>query len=106
MVNTVKKTMTKTEMVSAISEAVELDKKQVQAVLDQLVVLATKALGKKGSGVFKVDKFVQLKRVDKPAKAARRGIDPFTKKERDFPAQPAKSVVKVAALKYIKDAVA
>ena len=39
-----------------------------------------------------------------PAKKKRRGIDPFTKVEREFAAKPATVRVKVRPLKKIKDA--
>lgn len=104
-VKSAKTTMTKTELITALMEKTGLDKKQVSQVLDGLKDIAVAELGRKGAGVFKMHGLVQLKRINKPAKAARRGIDPFTKLERDFPPQPAKSVVKVSALKDMKDAV-
>lgn len=100
------KVLNKSELVSALAESAGTDKKTVKAVLDGLGDLAAQALKKGGAGVFKIHGLVQLKRVDVPAKPARRGIDPFTKQERDFPAKPATSKVKASALKGAKDAVA
>lgn len=99
------KIMNKSDMVKALAESAGTDKKIVNAVLDGLSSLAADALKKGGPGVFKIHGLVQLKRVDVPAKPARRGIDPFTKLERDFPAKPASSKVKAGALKAAKDAV-
>jgi hypothetical protein len=39
----------------------------------------------------------------KPAVKARKGINPFTKQEQMFKAKPARKVVKVRALKALKD---
>ena len=41
-----------------------------------------------------------------PAKKARKGINPFTGEETMFKAKPARNVVKVRALKGLKDMVA
>lgn len=99
------KVMTKNDMVKALCEATGLERKQVTAVLTNLNSLANAALAKGGPGVFKIHGLVQLKRVDVPAKPARRGVDPFTKQERDFPAKPASVKVKATVLKGAKDAV-
>jgi nucleoid DNA-binding protein len=44
--------------------------------------------------------------VHKPATKARKGINPFTGEETMFKAKPARNVVKVRALKGVKDMVA
>ncbi len=48
---------------------------------------------------------MKVKVVRKEAKPEREGIDPFTKEPRVFKAQPAKNVVKISALKKLKDVV-
>jgi nucleoid DNA-binding protein len=48
----------------------------------------------------------KVKVVKKPATKARKGINPFTKEEVMFKAKPARKVVKVLALKALKDIVA
>jgi nucleoid DNA-binding protein len=65
--------------------------------------MAGKSL-KKG-GAFMIPGFVKLKVVVKPATKARKGINPFTKEEMTFKAKPARKVVKVMALKTLKDAI-
>ena len=45
-------------------------------------------------------KFVVVK---KPAKPARKGINPFTKLEQMFKAKPARKVIKIRALKALKE---
>ena len=41
--------------------------------------------------------------INKPAVKARKGINPFTKQEQMFKAKPARRVVKIRALKALKD---
>ena len=48
---------------------------------------------------------LKVKVVRKEAKPEREGKDPFSGEMRMFKAQPAKNVVKVTALKKLKDAV-
>lgn len=98
------KAMSKSAIVKALCEQTGLNSRQIQAVLDGLNGLVAAALNKSGPGLFKIHGLVQFKRVDVPAKPARRGIDPFTKQEREFPAKPASVKVKVSALKGAKDA--
>jgi nucleoid DNA-binding protein len=43
--------------------------------------------------------------VRKPARKARKGINPFTGEEMMFKAKPARNVVKVTALKRLKEMV-
>ncbi len=46
---------------------------------------------------------MKIKLVRKPAQPARKGINPFTKEEVMFKAKPARNVIKVLALKSLKD---
>ena len=48
---------------------------------------------------------MKIKTVSKPARKARKGINPFTKEEMVFKAKPARKAVKVLALKGLKDMV-
>ena len=47
----------------------------------------------------------KMKVVKKPATKARQGINPFTKEPTVFKAKPARKLVKIRALKGLKDAV-
>ena len=60
---------------------------------------------KKGPGIFNLVGMMKIKMVYKPAVAARKGINPFTKEEVIFKAKPARNVVKVQPLKMLKDMV-
>ena len=98
---------TKSQILSSIAEDVGLTKKQVAAVLDSLAGLAHSHLKKKGSGEFTVPSLaVKLRRVMKPARPAREGINPFTGEKMMFKAKPATTSVRASAMKALKDAAA
>jgi nucleoid DNA-binding protein len=95
--------MTKTAMLTHIAEVTELSKKDVAAVLDELGVLINRHVKKKACGEFKLPGLLKIKVVKKPAVKARKGTNPFTGEEMMFKAKPARNVVKVLALKGLKD---
>lgn len=99
-----KKPTTKTEMLTIIAEKTGMKRKEVSAVFDELAVILKRDL-KSGSGVFNFYGLMKVKLVRKPATAARKGINPFTKEEVMFKAKPARNVVKVLPLKALKDMV-
>jgi nucleoid DNA-binding protein len=97
---------TKSQILSAIAEDTGLTRKQVAAVLDSLASLAHSHLRQRGSGEFTVPSLaIKLRRVVKPARKARKGINPFTGEEMIFKAKPATTTVKATALKSLKDAI-
>ncbi len=100
-----KKPMNKTEILAALSEATGLTKQQVGELFDELTALMGRNLGDEGPGVFTVPGLLQVKVVRKPATEEHKGINPFTKEEMVFKAKPAKNVVKIIALKGLKDMV-
>jgi len=100
-----KKSRSKSEVFGEIAEASELSRKQVGAVFDGLAGMIKRDLSKKGPGIFTVPGLMKIKVVRKPATKARRGVNPFTKEEMVFKAKPARNVVKVLALKGLKDMV-
>jgi len=97
------KAPTKSEVLTSIAGTTELSRKQVASVLDALSGLIGKNVGKKGPGIFQVPGLMKITVVQKPAVAARKGINPFTKQEQMFKAKPARRVVKIRALKALKD---
>lgn len=99
------KPLTKTEVANALAEQTGLSKKDVSAVLDALASLIGNSLSKKGAGIFSLHGLAKFKVVRKPATKARKGIHPITKLETMFKAKPARNVVKVQALKALKDVV-
>jgi nucleoid DNA-binding protein len=97
------KPATKSEILAGVAETTGLSRKQVASVLDSLAAHIQKAVGKKGPGVFAIPGLLKITVVSKPAVPARKGINPFTKMEQMFKAKPARRVVKVKALKTLKD---
>lgn len=93
----------KTQMLTQISEATELSRKQVQAVLDELTNIIEGHVKKKGIGEFVLPGLLKITTVKKPATKARKGINPFTGEEVMFKAKPASTSVKVRPLKKLKE---
>jgi nucleoid DNA-binding protein len=100
-----KKTLTKSAILAAVSDVVggAVAKKHVKAIVETLVAVGHKELKK--NGVFVLPGFATFVVVKKPARPARKGINPFTKEEQMFAAKPASKSVKARAVKAIKDAV-
>jgi nucleoid DNA-binding protein len=101
-----KKPPTKSEIYASIVEDTGLTRKDVAAVFDALSAQIKKNLGGRNSaGIFTIPGLLKLKVVKKPAKKARKGVNPFTGEEMMFKAKPASKVVKAAPLKALKDMV-
>jgi nucleoid DNA-binding protein len=97
------KAPTKGEILTAAAEAAGVSRKQAAAVMESLTEQIKRNVGKKGVGTFTVPGLMKITVVNKPATKARKGINPFTKLEQMFAAKPARRVVKVRALKNLKD---
>jgi nucleoid DNA-binding protein len=97
------KAATKSEILTNIATATELSRKQVSSVFDALSEQIKAAVGKKGPGIFAVPGLMKVIVVTKPATKARMGINPFTKLEQMFKAKPARKVIKIRALKALKE---
>lgn len=105
-VKAIAKKQTKAQIIMAISEDTGLSKKEVSAVIDSLANHAQRHLMKRGSGEFTVPSLgVKLRRVKRPARAARKGVNPFTGEQMIFAAKPAQNVVRASPLKALKDMV-
>lgn len=100
-----KKPMTKSEILTELSETNGFTKKEIAGLFDELGSLIGKNLGKRGPGVFTIPGLSKIKVVRKPATKARKGINPFTGEETMFKAKPARNVVKITPLKALKDMV-
>lgn len=97
---------TKAQILSEIAEATGISKKQVAAVLDSMADLAARHLQKGGSGEFVVPSLgLKLRRVTKPARAARTGINPATQQPIQIPARDAMDAVRATPLKALKDVI-
>ena len=97
------KAATKSEILASIAKETELSRKQVAGVLDALACLVSKAVGKKGPGMFVIPGLMRIMVIQKSATKAHMGINPFTKQEQMFKAKPARKVIKVRPLKALKD---
>ena len=102
-ITAIKQTFTKSQILSTIAEEVDLTKKQVADVLDKLSHLVERHIKKRAVGEFTLPGLLKIKTIRKPAKKARKGIHPFTREETTFKGKPAHTVVKVKALKKLKD---
>lgn len=100
-----KKPMTKSEVFGSLADSTGLQKKEIASVFAELGTLMGKQLGRRGPGMFTVPGLMKVRVVRKPATKARKGINPFTKEETMFKAKPARNVVKITALKGLKDMV-
>ena len=101
-----RKAPSKSEIYSKIAEDTGLTKKDVAAVFDSLSGQIKKNLGGRGApGMFTLPGLLKMRVVKKPARKARKGINPFTGEEMMFKAKPASKAVKVAALNGLKDMV-
>lgn len=97
------KRMTKAQIIGELAEKTGVSKKDVSGVFAGLTDLVKRELGKRGPGEFVIPDLLKLKVRNIPAKAAHKGIDPFTKVERMFAAKPASRKVRASALKKLKD---
>lgn len=97
------KPMSKSEIVASIAESTGMEKKAVTSVLDGLEALIGTALAKKGSGTFVVPGLMKIVRVEKKATPAKQGRNPKTGETITIAAKPARKVVKVRALKKLKE---
>jgi DNA-binding protein HU-beta len=95
--------MSKSQLIDAISEASQISKNDVKAVIEHMATVGYKELNE--SGEFTIPGFAKFSVVKKPATEARSGINPFTKEPMEFAAKPASKTVKAQPLKVAKDAV-
>ena len=101
----VKERYSKTQMLTEIADNTELSKKQVQSVLDELTDIIERHVKKRAVGEFVLPGILKIATVKKPAKKARKGINPFTGEEQMFKAKPASIAVKIRPLKKLKEMV-
>jgi nucleoid DNA-binding protein len=104
-IKAVNKPRTKSEIMTALSDNTGLSRKEVGAIFNALGEVIGLDVGKKGPGIFTVPGLMKITRIHKPATKARKGVNPFTGEEQMFKAKPARNVVKVRALKALKEMV-
>jgi hypothetical protein len=100
----IKTAFNKSTLQAHLAEFTGVEPKIIKAVLAGLEATMVASLNKKGLGEFTLPGLLKVTAVAIAAKKKRRGIDPFTKVEREFAAKPATVRVKVRSLKKLKDA--
>lgn len=96
---------TKSQILDELATSTGLSKRQVAGVLDELSGVIERHVKKRAVGEFTLPGLFKIKTVEKPARKARKGINPFTGAETMFKARPRSTAVKIQALKALKDMV-
>ena len=99
------KRMSKSQFVTTLAEKSGLNKKQATTALDTINTMVAQQLGKRGPGEVLIPGLLKLNVVAKPATRQHKGINPFTKEPMTYKAKAARKVIKIRALKALKDAV-
>jgi nucleoid DNA-binding protein len=97
------KPRTKGEIEKQLAEALEIPRKDVSRVFQALNSMIAQDANRLGT--FTLPGIGKVTVARKPATKARKGINPFTGEPTIFKAKPARKVVKIRALKNLKDAV-
>merc|ERR1712160_128062 len=95
--------LTTTAAFAKVAASTELKPKQVKGIITAYVELAAAELKKHGK--FKLGGILNMKIKKKPARAARKGVNPFTKEPCVFKAKPASKTVRVLPMKKLKEAI-
>src|SRR5262249_55768936 len=104
----IEKPMSKSEILSELSERTELSRKDVGRVFDELGRLIEQHVSKRTVGTFPLPGLLKIKVVQRPARPARKGVpNPFKPGETmDVAAKPASRKVKVLPLAKLKGMIA
>merc|ERR1739848_304189 len=95
--------MTASATYGSVAETTGLKAKEVKSVVEGLVEVAAGELKKNGQ--FKLAGALNLQLKKKPAQAARKGVNPFTKEPCTFKAKPASKTVRALPMKKLKEMV-
>merc|ERR1712125_234781 len=93
--------MTATQAYGSVAETCGLKQKDVKAVIEGIVNVAAEQLKKNGS--FNLAGALNMKLKKKPARPARKGVNPFTKEPCVFKAKPASKTVRALPMKKLKE---
>lgn len=99
----IKQKMTKSQIIASVADSTGLTKKQIGSVMDEIHTLMERSIKKRSVGEFTVPGIMKITTVKKPARKARKGINPFTGEETMFKAKPASIAVKIRPLKKLKE---
>lgn len=95
--------MTKTQILTEIAEKTNLNRKQVNNVLEELETVIQRHIKKRAVGEFTLPGLLKIRSVKRPATKKRAGRNPATGEEITIPAKPASIRVRVTPLKKLKD---
>ena len=98
--------LTKSQIITLLSERTELDKKTVKLFFAELQSMIEASIAPKGVGVITLPIGIKIKRHERPAQKARLGRNPLTGEEVMIKAKPKRKVVKVQAMKVLKEILA
>lgn len=102
----IKEPLSKSNLIKTITDVTCLGKKDVVAVLDCFTQVIEKHVKSGGPGIFVMPGMLKISVVKKPARPARKGVNPFTGEEIMIKARPAYKAVKIKPLKKLKEMVA
>ena len=100
----IKTAFNRSSLVAHLAQVAATELKAARALMAALEATILASVHKKGLGSFTLPGLLKVNVINVPAKKKRRGIDPFTKVEREFAAKPATVKIKTRALKKLKDA--
>ena len=96
---------TKGTIVKTVADLSCTSRKETASILENLAKVIEGHIKIRGPGVFTLPGLLKIMVVKKPARPARDGINPFTGEKTTFKARPARKVVKIRALKKLKEMV-
>ncbi len=105
-VKVIKEPYTRSATIAHLADNTGLTKKQITSVLEEMKYVIEGHVKNGGARVFTLPGLLKIKVTRKPATKARKGINPFNGQEITFKAKPARNVVKIQALKALKDVAA
>ena len=97
--------MSKTQILTHLATETGLTRTQVGAVLDELEVLIMRHIKKRSVREFTLPGLLKVAAVRRPATKKRMGRNPATGEAVEIAAKPATTVVRLRALKRLKDMV-
>ena len=98
--------LTKSGVIKTITDVTCINRKDVVSVLDCLTQVIEKHVKTGGPGKFVMPGVLKITVVKKPARSARKGVNPFTGEEIMIKARPAYKTVRIKGLKKLKEMVA
>ncbi len=99
------KAYSKTQILNEVAANTGLTRKQVADVLGEVDALVQRHIKARGAGSFTMPGLLKITTIKKPARRARKNVpNPFKPGETmNVAAKPAQTVVKIRALKRLKD---